>query len=109
MVDNTGINLKEEVYMKIEDKTKRSRNKKLKGHVLTSTSNLVTEEKKGESPKKRGRRKKEKIEFSPNIDTLSLNARQCCGGIGLRCDDGIPEDFFTNPERYRKPDSDITR
>jgi len=84
--------------MKVVDKTKRARRKKLKGRVLTSS-----EDEKGGVLKKRGR-KKQKVEFAPNLETLSLNAFETRNAIGIPYDDGMPypDDFFTHPDRYRK-------
>jgi hypothetical protein len=52
------------------------------------------------SPRK-GKRQKKMRGFNPNIDTLSSNYRNPLGEL--------PKDFFTNPRKYRKPDSEISR
>jgi hypothetical protein len=92
-----------------EDKTKKPREKKLKRHVLTRTKPARPDEeiKEMEAPrKKRNRRKKRKIEFGLNIETLSLNARQSVGPLGLVCTE-VPLEIFNG--KYRKPGSDISR
>lgn len=54
------------------------------------------------------RRRREKVEFGLNIETLSLNARMACGNLNLCCDDGIPDDFITDNAKYRKKGSFIS-
>lgn len=56
-------------------------------------------------------RKKKKIEFAPNIETLSLNAIESCGVIGLDpfAEDRLLNDMFQNPRLYRKKGDDVSR
>lgn len=54
------------------------------------------------------KRRRKKIEFGLNIETLSLNARMACGNLGLCCGEGIPEDFLTSSAGYRKKGSFIS-
>jgi len=63
------------------------------------------------TPKKRGRKKREKVEFGINVETLSLNAFETRNAIGVPFDDRIPfpDDFFTNSSKYRKSGSGISR
>ena len=57
-----------------------------------------------ESDKKtsKKRRRKEKLEFGVNVETLSLNAMQTCGVLGLPGEERLPDDFFTNNKKYRR-------
>ena len=61
--------------------------------------------------KKRKSRKKQKVVFAPNIVTLSLNAMESCGVIGLNpfAEDRILNDLFQNPRLYRKKGDDVSR
>lgn len=54
------------------------------------------------------KRRRRKVEFGLNVETLSLNAMIACGNLGLCCGDGIPDDFFTGPPGYRKKGSFIS-
>jgi hypothetical protein len=47
------------------------------------------------------RRKKKMREFNPNLNTLAANAKNPTGEL--------PKDFSTNPRKYRKHDSEISR
>lgn len=64
-------------------------------------SEKISKEMDKKVPNKRGRKKKEKVIFEPNIETLSLNS--------LNPEGNLPEDFFTNNSKYRKPGSEISR
>ncbi len=61
--------------------------------------------------KVRKSRKKKKVEFATNIETLSLNAIESCGVIGLDpfAEDRILNDLFQNPRLYRKKGDDVSR
>jgi hypothetical protein len=74
--------------MRENDSAKRSRNRKLNGHVLTS----VAIRKIDDEPKpKRGRRKRKQLEFSTNVETLSMNAVQTRNVLGLPLVDGADD------------------
>lgn len=51
--------------------------------------------------KGRKRSKKKMRKFDPNLDALAANARNPLGKL--------PDDFFTNPRKYRKDGSEISR
>jgi len=53
------------------------------------------------SGKGRKKRNKKMREFDPNLDTLAANARNPLGKL--------PSDFFSNPRKYRKSDSEISQ
>lgn len=53
----------------------------------------------GEGKRGKGRKKKFR-KFEPNLDTLTRNSKN---PLGI-----FPDDFFTNPQKYRKPDSGIS-
>jgi hypothetical protein len=46
-------------------------------------------------------RKRRNREFNPNLDAILANARNPLGEL--------PSDFFTNPRKYRKDDSEISQ